>query len=760
MSASPEDGIAGIQADLADRIIPLIDAKPPLPILAKCHLILAKGHVSEARRRIIDFFQEFPNEKDSIRAISEVGGMDSVETLINRVKNKDAKNRDLIAERLGNFRTPECLTCLRELLEDQDRFVRFQAANSLFNVGGQNAALVLCKFISDPDEWISMTILKLLCRLKEYETIPHLIQHFTHDTDIRRKALMVSFMSMFKSVTLVNVFDEGIRSRDARLKANSIEAIGELELPLREIESRITPFLKDPNNRIRANALLILARNKPEDAMAGIIDMVESGDNQLRRSAAYILGQISPENKEEYVRKLVVDQVNDVKKRMILSLRNYPFELARELLETALKDPNKWIRKAAVEVAGFFPEFPGGLIARLLKSETMYPNLVSCMEFFARHPDEEAVRSIRSRIQDPRWQVVAAAVKTLGIIQGLEGVEPLLPQILNAKDPRIITNFAAEVFRMGSLDTFHAILEKAAAVKRPWQNDRFLPALEVCLEQISSVTKIPPALAAVLAGMPAPPPRPVEAPPPRVPSSRPRPAVIDAPEPEAVETSSDEAVAGEGSRSEYPPEFLTGVKFYNLGKYDKAKDNMRVALERSPELAKAHLYLGLMAAEEKRYPEAKESLLIYLETDPGNQKAALLLGKVCKSLRDWPTAVQVFRRLADSTPAPSAKVLLRVHKELGLALIFMKDSEEAIEILARVCNQDPADVEAGFYLATAFYNVGDLGRAGGLLNELLGRVAPDNRLYGMIASLNDKINQSREDNPDRPGDSGDPSADS
>jgi hypothetical protein len=31
MSASPEDGIAGIQADLADRIIPLIDAKPPLP---------------------------------------------------------------------------------------------------------------------------------------------------------------------------------------------------------------------------------------------------------------------------------------------------------------------------------------------------------------------------------------------------------------------------------------------------------------------------------------------------------------------------------------------------------------------------------------------------------------------------------------------------------------------------------------------------------------------------------------------------------
>lgn len=46
---------------------------------------------------------------------------------------------------------------------------------------------------------------------------------------------------MFRSVTLVNVFDEGIRSRDARLKANSIEAIGELELPDREIESHILP---------------------------------------------------------------------------------------------------------------------------------------------------------------------------------------------------------------------------------------------------------------------------------------------------------------------------------------------------------------------------------------------------------------------------------------------------------------------------------------------------------------------------------------
>ena len=74
MSKSPEDGIAAIQANLADKLIPLIEAKPPLPILAKVHLILAKGKVSEARRRILDFFKEFPNEKDSIRAVSEVGG--------------------------------------------------------------------------------------------------------------------------------------------------------------------------------------------------------------------------------------------------------------------------------------------------------------------------------------------------------------------------------------------------------------------------------------------------------------------------------------------------------------------------------------------------------------------------------------------------------------------------------------------------------------------------------------------------------------
>lgn len=757
MTTALEGGISAIFSQARDKLLPFIEAKPPAPLMAKAFLCLSRQKITNDRRPVLDFFTANPNEKDAIRAVAEVGGVEAIEALIKRARDSHAKNRPLLAEVLGNTQSVETMAALKDLLGDPDRYVRIQAAYALFNIGGQEAALALCKFISDPDEWISMTILKLLCKLKEYESIPYLIQHFTKDPDIRRKALMVSFLSMFRSVTLVNVFDEGMRSRDARLKANSIEAIGELELPDREIERRISPFLNDPNNRIRANALLILARSNPVQARPGIVSMVDSGDNQLRRSAAFILGQVPPEGNEELAKKLVADPVADVRKRMILSLRKFPLDFVQNLLDHPLKDQNKWIRKAAIDVAGFFPDFNKGPILRLLKSEAIYPNLVSCMEFFGKHPDEEAAKIIRSRIQDHRWQVVSAAVKSMATVQGLQGIEPLVSQIYNAKDIRIINEYLLTTFKMGSLDTFDSILEKATLIKRPWMNDRFLPALDLCLELLTQPSKLPAALAARLSGVEAPEPRavqttvsaaaiqpePAPAPPP----------VVEVPAPGGeAESSDDESLAVE-QKAKLPKDFIAGIKFYNLGKYQKARQCMEAALAEQPDLAKAHLYIGIMAAEEKEYAEAQNSLTIFLESEPDNQKAMMLLGKVYKSLRDWENMANIFERLANTDPPPSSKVLYRILKELGLAYIFLQRNEEATQIFGKICNEDPSDSEGAFYLATAFFNMENFSQAKGIIMELLRHLNEDDKMYKMAQSLNDKIDEAMvegQDPPDEP----------
>lgn len=741
------DKIRKLQEKAAAKLLPLLSADLPIVIRARAALALAKTRTSGSATAVMDFFHANPDLEESIRSVAELGSEDALNVLIARLHEKRAFNRDVITDALARYKVPLADECLKELLGDEDRHVRYQAANSLFAHGGRDSALALCRYISDPDEWISMTILRILCRMKEHESIPFLAEQFAKDPDLRRKAQMVSFLSMFRSVTLVNIFDEGLKGKDARLKANSIEAIGELELPHREIQSRIMPFLHDPNNRIRANTILALARTQAEFMRPEIVQMVDSSDIQLRRSAAYILGQISPAGNEELAARLVVDSSEEVRRRMVLSLKKFPPEFVRTQLERVITDQNKWIRKFAVEMAAGFQEFPKQPVIRQFKLETAYPNIVACMEFFAKHPDEEGVRLIRQRVKDPRHQVVSAVIRSIGTIFGLKGLQALAPQV-NSRDPKIFSTYVNSHFSMGGVELFDSVLEKAAIVKKPPSNEMFLTALEGCLDLLALGENMPPALADELSRAP------VIAPVVEQPAVQPVvPAVPVEIQPGAPsgetpdegvglptdEVESDAAAAPRKSRSRVPASFNAGVKLYNLGKYKKARAAFRETLVDQPDCAKAHYYLGIMAFEEKEYDAARESLALYLESEPDNRKAAHTLARIYKHQRDWPNVARIYERLSAGIEGPLDKVGLKVMRELGAAYIFLKRYQEARATLETVFKSDPKDLETNFHLAMSCFHLQNYMRAETLLMDVMRQSKPDEKLRGMAESLLDKI---------------------
>lgn len=792
----------GFLEKTASRLLPLFEMDLPLPIKAKGIQILAKTRTPAARQAVIKFFQTFPELEEAIRALAILGGDEVQDIMIRRAQDTRAFNRDIIAEQLTSFKNPTSFNCLRELLGDQDRLVRFQAANTLFNHGGRDCALALCKYISDADEWISMTILKLLCKMKEHESIPFLAEQFARDSDLRRKALMISFLAMFRSVTLVNIFDEGIHGKDARLKANSIEAIGDLELPEREISARISPFLKDPNNRIRANSILALAKKDPERIRPEIVLMVESNDIQLRRSAAYILGQISPHGNEELARKLVVDSSDDVRRRMVLSLKNFPVEFTQNQLMQAIHDPNKWIRKHSIDMAANIRSFPKEGILKQLRAETCYPNLVAAMEFFSKHPDEEAGRLIRQRIKDKREPVVSGVIRAIGAMFGIKGLQAIAQQI-NYRDPKVLKSFVSVHFSLGGLEIFDSILEKSVQIKKPPVNDMFFPALESCIDMLNAGEKMPPGLQTELARasesipipevsappppapQPAPmpvPPRPIpqmqpvpqaggfQAPPP-MPSAPPQPPDLTEPEfpepPQGIPTEhaaphappdfmepppipdllepAVPSAAPEPPKKAKPklhPVFTSGVKLFNLGKYKKARQAFQQVLTEDPALTKAHFFLGMIAFEQKELEPARESLSLFLESEPDNLKAQTTLGKIYKATRDWPNAVRMFERILATPEALSDKARAKVSRELGTALIFTKDYEKARNILEKLFKSDPTDIETNFHLAMSHFHLQNYMRAETLLSDVVKQSPKGERLRTMADSLLEKIRQS------------------
>ncbi len=759
--------IRTMQEKAAAKLLPLLTTDLPVAIRARAALAIAKTHAPGSEQGVMEYFKSHPDIEESIRAVAELGGDAALAALIARGREKRAFNRDVIAEVLAKFRTPASADYLVELLGDDERHVRFQAANSLFAHGGRDSALALCRYISDQDEWISMTILRILCRMKEHESIPFLAEQFAKDPDLRRKAQMVSFLSMFRSVTLVNIFDEGLKGKDARLKANSIEAIGELELPSREIQSRIMPFLRDPNNRIRANTILALARSQAELMRPEIVQMVDSSDIQLRRSAAYILGQISPAGNEELAAKLVVDQSDEVRRRMVLSLKKFPPDFVRTQLERVIVDQNKWIRKFAVEMAAGFQDFPKHPVIRQFKLETAYPNVVACMEFFAKHPDDEGVRLIRQRVKDPRHQVVSGVIRSIGSIFGLKGLQALAPQI-NSRDPKIFSAYVGSHFGMGGVELFDTILEKAATVKKPPTNEMFLTALEGCLDLLALGSNMPAPLADELGRQPV------------APVVEERPVIVQPASPAAPpEAQPFEATAGQvpvepiasglppedievemrrtrkKPRTNVPESYTAGVKYYNLGKYKKARAAFRVALVDQPDFAKTHYYLGMMAFEEKEYDSARESLALFLEAEPDNRKAGHALARIYKQMRDWANVARIYERLTEGMEGPLDKIGLKMLRELGAAYIFLKRYQDARSTLETVFKNDPKDLETNFHLAMSCFHLQNYMRAETLLLDVVRQSEPDAKLRGMAESLLDKI---RDQIAEGTGGSAEPSA--
>ena len=491
--------ISELRVKIASIICDKLNGKFTNESKGKLIHILSKIGISNYYQTIYDYANKHPESCDAIVALSLFDVKETVDYFTEKIKDPRTLHRDLMVECLGNLKKQDLVPVIKEYLEDEDRQVRFQAAYALFNIGGKDAALAMCGYISDPDEWISMTILRLLCKMKELDTIPILIEKYHADSDLRRKALMISFLSRFKSITLLGAFDDALQARDARLRANAIEAIGDLKLPEEELRKRIVPYLNDPNNRIRANAILAMAKIAPEKVKAQIIEMCNSDDVQLRRSAAFILCMIPPADFFTEAEKLIVDENETVRKRMIQSLRNFPHEFISSNINKVLSDNNKWIRKYAVDMIASIPAFESAPIVNLLKNERAAPNIEACLKFLATHPSDTAMNSIKIHFKDKRLPVVKSLLKALVSIGGIEEVKNVAPR-LEQHDPFVIQNITSIMLESGDTTALDEIIKRFEKIKNQNNLDLMTPSLEAVVDLIIQGDKMPPKLLKALAG--------------------------------------------------------------------------------------------------------------------------------------------------------------------------------------------------------------------------------------------------------------------
>jgi HEAT repeat protein/TolA-binding protein len=731
---------------------------------AKLIMLMAEVGLNQSIGSIFSYLQTHPDQEEAIVAANKFDNEEIQSFLLELLKNERSAHREVVVECLGNRKKPALVAELKSFLADADRHVRFQTANSLFNIGGKEAALAMCEFVSDPDEWISMTILRLLCIMRELDSIPILIEKYHQDDDLRRKALMISFLARFRSVTLLGIFDQGLAARDARLRANSIEAVGNLNLPENEIKTRIEPSLHDPNNRIRANSILALARLDPEKIKPEIVEMVNSSDVQLRRSAAFILGMIPPNEYQDLAAILVTDHNEAVRKRMIQSLRNFPSDFVCNQLEKALSDNNKWIRKHAIDMAARIANFPHKKILGLLKTERAAPNLEACMNFFASHPVEEALTSIKLHVKDRRLQVVKALLAAVAAIGGVEGVKSVAPR-LEQKDPSVIQALSEVLIKAGDRKILDDLVERFAHVRHEHQVGVLIPSLISSIKILGQGDNMPEDLLRSLETIEVEEKPRMPAPEVKISDSEQSPSdsqKMDFSEDNGDETSADSPVdlsmgmldlpapgdldddAGDddndGSEKKVSSHYRQGLKAYNIGKYKKAVSEFNKVLETDDQPPdNVFLYMGIMLADQDEHEQAKNYLQTFLEKVPDHSRANFLLGKVYKQLKNWNGLIKLYSRFINGELDASPKMKKRIYQDLGVGNVLVGQYEAGSVLLDSLLKIEPENAEACYYMALAKFHLKKVSDAEAILQRAAKSGTGNKRINKLIEALTRKI---------------------
>jgi VWFA-related protein len=203
------------------------------------------------------------------------------------------------------------------------------------------------RLIKQTPTHISLRGLGILEEIAEGSDISQLLLALrdTEDEKVRSKATK-TMVKLSKSVRMIK---DALRDKDARVRANALELLWHPENDeiKKEALSLAEPHLREPNNRARANAARVFYEAKDSLGFDTLMEMLDSHDERMRASAAWILGDVKEASATEKLRQLAKDDSSElVVKNAEQALDKMDLwaiqvaNLLKSLQEFTLSDPN------------------------------------------------------------------------------------------------------------------------------------------------------------------------------------------------------------------------------------------------------------------------------------------------------------------------------------------------------------------------------------------------------------------------------------
>lgn len=380
-------------------------------------------------------------------ALPGIGGEEALNPLLEAGRNPDSPGRLHAVLEIGRFREETARDLLLKLAGDENAAIRANAAMALgAQRGGPDSREVLGKLLSDPEVWVTVYAIRALARDACEESAQLVATTFHKVEDPHVQASCLAVLGGMGPVALrpaEGVLAAGIAHPDDRVRANAVEAAGQLVEDPKRLANLVGPLSTDPNNRVLANVGVSLARYDAASALEILERLAATDDKWFQTSAAWAAGAIGRPEAFAVLTRMAASDDSSILLMIVRSLESFPAGESLPLLTRLAVNADSMVRSRAAEALG---RIGGDQVCQFLTGRL----------------GVEADEMTR-----------AALVNSLAMTRA-SGVTTALIQALTDSHPRVQANAVEQLGRVGSFEVLSAVRPFASGEKSRLQANAWI----------------------------------------------------------------------------------------------------------------------------------------------------------------------------------------------------------------------------------------------------------------------------------------------
>ncbi|MBI3890482.1 MAG: HEAT repeat domain-containing protein [Candidatus Wallbacteria bacterium] len=164
---------------------------------------------------------------------------------------------------------------------------------------------------------VRLSAIHEILREKKGQYLPLLNDRLPKETDGYVKATLLTALGKLGGIAVIGELTPFLDDPDPRLRANATEALGEMQMET--LWPKLRPRLVDTNNRARGNALVAL-KDDPETDVAVQLDLMLRGDELMKLTACWIVSRLGREFLVGRLERLLEDSLEKVRAKALSTL--------------------------------------------------------------------------------------------------------------------------------------------------------------------------------------------------------------------------------------------------------------------------------------------------------------------------------------------------------------------------------------------------------------------------------------------------------